>query len=71
MGARLSQADNKDAQVELHLIDSHLKVETGYDTRPQGHRAPNVRLCTVVSSGKWDSPGVGPCGGAGVSLKLR
>lgn len=52
------------------MIEEHLKVKAGYYTRLQGHRAPNVRICTMVSRGKWDSPGVGPCVGVGGILRF-
>ena len=71
MGTRLLRADNKDVQVELYIVDEHLKDKAGYYTRLQGHRAPSVRICTMSSSGKWVSPGVGPCVGVGGILRLR
>lgn len=57
--ARLAQTDDQNSQAELQLVDAHLKATSGCGTRLQEHRAPDVRMCSMVSSGKWDSPGVG------------
>lgn len=57
--ARLAQTDVQGGQAELQLVDAHPKAISGCDTRLQDHRALDVRMCSMVSSGKWDSRGVG------------
>lgn len=71
MDVRLSQSDKKDAETELHLVDAHLKVKAGHYTKLQGHRAPNLRIYTMFSSGKWDSPGVGTLCGSWSDSRFR